>query len=87
MSRKYPFSEVRLIDQDLSINLGEANRMGDHMLLVATEPLTHGEPWVRFACNELKVLAEGAAVWSSAGAKGIAVATHDQATLDETITA
>ena len=87
MTRKYPFSEVRLIDQDLSINLGEANRMGDHMLLVATEPLTHGERWVRFARNELKVLVEGAEVWSSGGAEGIAVATYDQATLDETIIA
>lgn len=85
MTRKYPFSEVRLIDQDLSINLGEANRMGDHMLLVATEPLTHGERWVRFARNELKVLVDGAEAWSSGGAKGIVVATHDQATLDETI--
>jgi predicted glutamine amidotransferase len=54
-----------LVDHELSINLSEANRIEDHMVLVATEPLTHGETWTRFARNELKVLVDGALVWSS----------------------
>jgi glutamine amidotransferase len=65
MARRHPFPNVKLVDHDLSINLSEANRVEDHMVLVATEPLTHGEPWTRFARNELKVLVDGALVWSS----------------------
>ncbi len=86
MSRQHPFSEVRLIDQDLSINLGEANRNGDHMLLVATAPLTHGEPWVRFARDELKVLVDGAQVWSSSGTGRTAAMSSDQENLDAAVT-
>ena len=52
--RSYPFSQVSLIDRDLSINLGDANRVGDRMILVATEPLTRGEPWTAFLPGELQ---------------------------------
>jgi glutamine amidotransferase len=65
MKRGHPFPKVSLIDQDMSINLGDANRREDHMMLVATEPLTHGESWKRFVPGELKVLVGGAEVWSS----------------------
>lgn len=62
--RSYPFSQVSLIDRDLSINLGDANREGDRMILVATEPLTRGEPWTAFLPGELKVLVDGGEAWS-----------------------
>ena len=76
MARRHPFPSVKLIDHDLSINLGEANRVEDHMVLVATEPLTHGETWTRFARNELKVLVEGAEVWSNKAGAALAQAGH-----------
>jgi glutamine amidotransferase len=66
MERRHPFPHVKLVDHDLSINLGDANRPEDHMVLIATEPLTHGEAWNRFAPGELNVLAGGVRVWSSA---------------------
>jgi glutamine amidotransferase len=67
MARSHPFKKVKLVDQDLTINLGEANRPEDHMVLVATEPLTHGETWIAFAPGELKVLVGGAEAWSTHG--------------------
>ena len=72
MARRHPFPRVKLVDHELSINLSEANRMEDHMVLVATEPLTHGETWTRFSRNELKVLVDGAFVWSSTAGAAIA---------------
>lgn len=73
-ARRHPFSEVRLVDHDWSIDLGSANRPGDRMVLVATEPLTHGEAWLPFARGELKVLADGVEVWSSLDDAPLAVA-------------
>jgi glutamine amidotransferase len=65
LSRSHPFARVRLRDHDLAIDLGEANRPADRMVLVATEPLTHDEAWTPFAAGELKVLVEGAEVWNN----------------------
>jgi glutamine amidotransferase len=67
MQRRHPFRNVRLVDQDLSIDLGTANQPEDQMTLVATEPLTHGETWAPFARGELKVLIAGAQVWTNTG--------------------
>ncbi len=72
MERRHPFEKVRLVDQDVAIDLSDANRPEDHMVLVATEPLTHGEVWSPFAKGELKVLVGGAQVWSSSAMAGAA---------------
>ena len=65
LTRRYPFARVSLRDIDLTIDLGEANQRADRMVLIATEPLTHGEAWTPFAAGELKVLVDGAQVWSN----------------------
>jgi glutamine amidotransferase len=57
---------VRLVDRDMEIDLAQANGRGDRMVLVATEPLTHGEPWTAFQPSELRVFVEGRACWQSA---------------------
>lgn len=64
-ARRHPFAQVRLVDHDWGIDLGTANRVDDRMVLVATEPLTHGEAWLPFAPGELKVLADGTELWTS----------------------
>jgi glutamine amidotransferase len=61
--RHHPFSQVRLIDADLSLDLSRANGPGDRMALLATEPLTHDEPWQAMVPGELFVFAQGARVW------------------------
>jgi glutamine amidotransferase len=66
LQRRHPFGRVRLVDRDVEIDLAQANGPNDRMVLVATEPLTHGEAWVSFAEGELRVFAGGQALWHSA---------------------
>jgi len=65
LERRPPFGWVRLVDRDLSIDLSRANGPADRMALIATEPLTHDEPWTAFEPGELRVFAGGRTVWHS----------------------
>jgi glutamine amidotransferase len=42
------------------------------MVLVATEPLTHGEPWTAFEPGELRVFADGHVRWHAVAATALA---------------
>lgn len=59
LQRQHPFTRVRLCDEELSLDLSEDNAPGDLMTLVATKPLTLGEPWVALQSGELAVLVQG----------------------------
>jgi len=61
--RSHPFAHVRLVDAELSLDLSRANAPGDRMALLATEPLTHDEPWQPMESGEFVVLARGELVW------------------------
>jgi glutamine amidotransferase len=61
--RRHPFTRVRLVDADLTLDLARDNSPGDRMVLVATEPLTHDEPWVAMAPGELHAFVQGETVW------------------------
>lgn len=63
LERRHPFGRVRLVDRDVEIDLDQANGPDDRMLLVATEPLTHGEAWTPFAPGELRVFGGGRTLW------------------------
>ena len=63
LTRRHPFAHVRLIDADMSLDLSRANGPDDRMALLATEPLTHDEPWEAMEAGELFVFAEGQRVW------------------------
>jgi len=65
LTRAHPFAHVRLVDADLSLDLSHANGPGDRMALLATEPLTHDEPWVAMDPGELFVFVDGARVWQN----------------------
>jgi glutamine amidotransferase len=58
--RRHPFAPARLVDADLTLDLSRENGPLDRMVLVATEPLTHDEPWQPIAPGELLVLHDGA---------------------------
>jgi glutamine amidotransferase len=59
LQRRHPFAQARLVDADLVLDLARANGPDDRMVLVATEPLTHDEPWQPLCPGELLVLADG----------------------------
>jgi glutamine amidotransferase len=63
LARRHPFTRVRLVDADLSLDLSRDNGPDDRMVLVATEPLTHDEPWQAMRPGELFVFAHGESVW------------------------
>jgi predicted glutamine amidotransferase len=62
LQRSHPFTHTRLADEDLSVNFAELTTPNDRVVVVATEPLTHGEPWVAMARGELRVFVDGACV-------------------------
>lgn len=66
LERRFPFAQqVHLVDADLSLDLSRDNGRQDRMVLLATEPLTHDEPWQVMSAGELFVLAQGEVVWRS----------------------
>ncbi len=57
--RRHPFGRAQLQDEDLSVDFAAQTTAQDRVALIATEPLTRGEPWVAFAPGELKVFVGG----------------------------
>jgi predicted glutamine amidotransferase len=70
VQRHHPFARARLVDCDLEIDLSTANGPSDRMVVVATRPLTVGEPWQAFEPGELRVFASGQSVWHRRTAAG-----------------
>ena len=63
LERAHPFGAARLADEDLSVDFGPLTSPGDRVALVATQPLTSGEPWVAMGAGELLVF-DGLPRWS-----------------------
>ena len=60
--RKHPFAAAQLADEDLSVDFAALTTPTDCVALVATQPLTAGEPWQAFAPGELRVFVAGASL-------------------------
>jgi glutamine amidotransferase len=63
VTRHHPFPKARLVDCDMSLDLGPLNAEGDVMTLLATEPLTIDEPWQTLRTGEFRVYVDGQEVW------------------------
>jgi predicted glutamine amidotransferase len=63
LTRRHPFPTARLVDRDMTLDLGPLNARGDVMTLLATEPLTVNEPWEALQTGEFRVYVEGRQVW------------------------
>jgi len=61
LQRAHPFGAARLADEDLEVDFAALAAPGDCIAIVATEPLTRGEPWSAFAPGELRVFRAGQA--------------------------
>jgi glutamine amidotransferase len=59
LQRRHPFSHARLADEDLSVDFAAHTTPNDRVAIVATEPLTAGEPWQAMAPGELRVFVRG----------------------------
>ncbi len=62
LERKHPFAAAQLADEDLSVDFAALTTPTDCVALVATQPLTTGEPWQAFAPGELRVFVAGASL-------------------------
>lgn len=65
LTRRHPFPHARLVDRDMSLDLGPLNAEGDIMSLLATEPLTLDEPWQALRTGEFLVVVGGQVVWQA----------------------
>ncbi|MFY7942803.1 MAG: class II glutamine amidotransferase, partial [Burkholderiaceae bacterium] len=62
VTRRYPFTTVKLIDCDMQIDLSKHNSMNDVISVIATQPLTTNENWQAFLPGELRVFVDGRSV-------------------------
>jgi len=58
--RQHPFGAASLADDDLSVDFAALTSPQDRVAVVATQPLTAGEPWTAMAPGELRVFVDGA---------------------------
>ena len=65
LSRQHPFPKARLVDCNVSMDLGTLNGVEDRMVIVATEPLTTDEIWTPYQTGESKVFVDGEEAWSA----------------------
>jgi predicted glutamine amidotransferase len=59
LTRRFPFGEVHLKDEDLKMDLAQFNCKDDCLTIVVTEPLTTNETWTAFEANQLMVFVDG----------------------------
>jgi predicted glutamine amidotransferase len=67
LERRHPFGAAQLADEDLSVDFAPLTQASDRVALVATQPLTSGEPWQAFAPGELRVFVGGSVACPSTG--------------------
>jgi glutamine amidotransferase len=70
LQRRHPFGAARLADADVEVDFATETHPDDRVAVVATEPLTTGEPWAAFAPGELRAFVDGACVAAVATAAG-----------------
>lgn len=60
--RRAPFSPAHLIDQDVTVDFRELTTPQDIVAVIATQPLTDNEAWVKIKQHELLVFQHGEVV-------------------------
>ena len=57
--RQFPFAEVKLSDEEMSVDFSRVTTPNDRVAIIVTEPLTTNEAWTAFAAGEMKVFVDG----------------------------
>jgi glutamine amidotransferase len=63
LTRKAPFGQARLIDEDMVIDFQQETTPNDIVTVIATRPLTEGEPWVKMTTGAFVVFKHGEIVF------------------------
>ena len=59
LQRQWPFAQAQLVDADMRMDFSQTNTVDDRIAVVATQPLTSGEPWRKLAAGDLLLLKDG----------------------------
>ncbi|MDX1575367.1 MAG: class II glutamine amidotransferase, partial [Kiloniellales bacterium] len=59
LTRRAPFGPASLIDTDMIVDFAKETTPKDIVTVIATQPLTHHEPWVRMDPGSLVVFHDG----------------------------
>ncbi len=59
ITRAWPFKAAHLIDEDVTIDFAEVTTKKDCVSVIATQPLTDNEDWIRFETGELILFEKG----------------------------
>ena len=62
LQRCHPFGAARLADDDLEVDFAPLTTPQDRVCVIATEPLTQGEPWQKLGAGEMRVFVGGQTV-------------------------
>lgn len=81
LTRKAPFGEARLADDDLSINFKDVTSATDCVTIITTIPLTNNEQWQQLAVNECLIFRQGRMVHQDLPSKKTYLSIDDGITL------
>ena len=59
LTRKAPFGEAKLADEDMAINFSDVTASNDRVTILVTIPLTENEDWQQLAVNECVIFRDG----------------------------
>lgn len=59
VERQYPFQEIEFIDTETSVDLSIHNDQDDHMVIIATHPLTRNENWNVYNSGQSRLFCNG----------------------------
>ncbi|WP_290870016.1 class II glutamine amidotransferase [Aquabacterium sp.] len=62
LQRQHPFGMARLQDEDMALNFAELTQADDRVAVIATEPLTLNEDWVKMGAGQLLAFVGGVPV-------------------------
>lgn len=63
LTRKAPFGEAKLADDDMAINFSDVTTDTDKVTILVTVPLTENEKWQQLAVNECLIFQDGDVIY------------------------